>query len=124
MRVLNATCHKQKLTKGSPLTHYDEPVTLVAPTKVEHPQVQGITPKCEDVIAAARPNLSDAESRELEDLLTKYRHIFAMKSDDYRQTNRVYHCIDMGETQLIHQPPRRHPLSKQAEVGEMLDDMQ
>jgi hypothetical protein len=32
------------------------------------------------VIAAARPNLSDAESKELEEL-TQYGDIFAVKSD-------------------------------------------
>jgi hypothetical protein len=91
---------------------------------VEQQQVQDITLKFEDVIAAARLNLSDAESRELEELLTEYRHIFAMKSDNYGQTIRVYHRIDTGDTQWTHQPSRRLPLAKQAEVGEMLDDMQ
>jgi hypothetical protein len=33
-------------------------------------------------MAPVRPNLSDAESRELEELLTKYRGIFDMKRDD------------------------------------------
>jgi hypothetical protein len=47
------------------------------------------------VIAAAKPNLSDAESQELEEL-TEYRDIFAMKRDDYGWTDRGYHGIDMG----------------------------
>jgi hypothetical protein len=49
------------------------------------------------VIAATRSNLSDAEPRELEELLTEYRDIFAIKSDDYGRTDRLYHCIDTGE---------------------------
>jgi hypothetical protein len=64
---------------------------------VEEPQVQETTPKFQDVIAAARPNLSNAESQELEELVTEYRDIFVMKSDDYRRTDKVYHCIDTGE---------------------------
>jgi hypothetical protein len=48
------------------------------------------------VIAAARPTLSDAESQELEELLTEYGDIFAMKSDDYERTKRVYHHINTG----------------------------
>jgi hypothetical protein len=96
----------------------------VSPADVEQPQVQDSTPKFEDVITAAGPNLSDAESRELEDFVTEYGVIFAMKSDDYRWADRVYHHIDTGEAQQIHQPPRRLPLAKQAEVGEMLNNMQ
>jgi hypothetical protein len=51
----------------------------------------------QDMITAARPNLGNAESQELEELLTEYGDIFAMKGDDYRWTNRVYHHIDKGE---------------------------
>jgi hypothetical protein len=36
----------------------------------------------QDVIAAVKPNLSDTESRDLEELLTKYGNIFALDSDD------------------------------------------
>jgi hypothetical protein len=82
MRVPNATRHDQKLTKGSPLAHC-EPVTLVAPPDIEQPHVQDTTPKLQDVITAARPNLNDTEPQELEELLTEYGDIFAMKSDDY-----------------------------------------
>jgi hypothetical protein len=53
------------------------------------------TPKLQDVIAAATPNLTGAESREMEDLTEHLRHLW--KSNDYRQTDRVYHSIDMGE---------------------------
>jgi hypothetical protein len=63
---------------------------------VEQPEVRDSTPKLLDVIAAARPNLSDAESRELEEHLTEYGDIFAMKSDDYGQKDRVNHRVDTG----------------------------
>jgi hypothetical protein len=65
------------------------------------------SPKLQDVIAEARQNLNDAKSRELEDLFTKYGDIFVMNSDDYRQTDRFYHCIDKGDARAICQPPRR-----------------
>jgi hypothetical protein len=55
-----------------------------------------------DVIVAARTNLSDAESQELEEHLNEYRDIFAMKSDGCGWTDRVYHCIDMGKARPIH----------------------
>jgi hypothetical protein len=96
----------------------------VAALDVEEQQVLDTTVKLQNVIAAARSNLSDTESQELEELLTKYRDISAMKSDDYRYTNIVYHRTDMGEALLICQPPRKLSLAKQADVGEMLKDMQ
>jgi hypothetical protein len=76
------------------------------------------------VIAAARTNLSAAESRDFEEPLTEYGDNFAMKSDDCGRTETMYHRTDKGEARPIHLPPRRHSLVKQAEVGEMLDDMQ
>jgi hypothetical protein len=76
------------------------------------------------VIVAARPNLSDDESQELEELLTEYGDIRAMKGDDYGRADRMYHRIDKGELRLIRQHQRRLPLAKQADVGEMLKDMQ
>jgi hypothetical protein len=74
---------------------------LVATPNVEQPQIQDTTLKLKNVIATATTNLSDAESQELEELLTKYGDIFGMKSDDYGWTNKVYHCIHMVETQSI-----------------------
>jgi hypothetical protein len=88
MRVLNATCLDQKLTKRYPLAHC-EPVTLVIPPDVELPQVRDTTLKLQDVIAATKPNLSGAESRELEELLTAYGEILSIKSDDYGWTDSV-----------------------------------
>jgi hypothetical protein len=44
VRVLNAIRRDQKLTKGSPIAHY-EPVTLVIPPDVEQQQVRDPTPK-------------------------------------------------------------------------------
>jgi hypothetical protein len=49
------------------------------------------------MMAVARPNLSDAESRELEELLIEHRGIFATKSNDCGWTDRVYHHMDTGE---------------------------
>jgi hypothetical protein len=64
------------------------------------------TPKLQDVILVARPNLSSGEFQELQEL-TEYRDIFAMDSDDYGRTNGVYHHVDTGQVRPIHQPPRR-----------------
>jgi hypothetical protein len=71
------------------------------------------------VIAVVKPNLSDTESRELEEPLTEYGDIFAIGSDAYRRTDRVYHRIDTGKVRPICHPPRRLSVAKQADVGEM-----
>jgi hypothetical protein len=81
VRILIATRRYQKFTKGSLLAHC-EPVTLVTSPDVEQPQVRDTTPKLQDVIAAIRPNLSDAGSQVLEEL-TEHGDIFAMESDTY-----------------------------------------
>jgi hypothetical protein len=41
------------------------------------------------MIAAARPNMSDTESREMEELRAEYGDISALKSDDYGCTNSI-----------------------------------
>jgi hypothetical protein len=76
------------------------------------------------VTEAARPYLSNGEFQELEELLAEYEDIFAVDSKYHGWPNKVYHHIDMGDAQPIHQPLRRLPLAKQAEVSEMLDDIQ
>jgi hypothetical protein len=46
------------------------------------------------VITAYRLNLIDFEFRLVEYLLSEYEDVFAMDSDDYGRTERVYHCSD------------------------------
>jgi hypothetical protein len=77
-------------------------------------------PDVKDVVAATRTNLSDAESRELEEHLNEYGDILAMKSNDYGWTDRVHHRIDMGEARPIRQPLMRLSLAKQVDVGDIL----
>jgi hypothetical protein len=81
----------------------------VTPLDVEQPQVWDTTQNLQDEISAAKPNLSHAESRELEHLQTEYRVIFATKANDYGQTDRVYHRIDTGEVRPICQPQSFSP---------------
>jgi hypothetical protein len=123
VRVLNAIHRDQKLTRGSPLAQC-EPVTLVTPPHLERQQDQESSSKFQDVAEAARPHLSNGEFRELEELLAEYKVTFAVDNKGHGRTNKVYHRIDTGDTRPIRQTPRRLPLAKQAEVSEMLDDMQ
>jgi hypothetical protein len=90
---------------------------------VGQPQAQDLSSKLEDVITAARPHLTNKEFRELEEL-TECEDIFAGDNEDYGRTNKVYHRICAGDARPIRQPPRRIPLAKQAEVKDMLDNMQ
>jgi hypothetical protein len=68
--------------------------------------------------------LSNGEIQESGKLVTKYKDVFAMKSSDYRQTNRVYRHIDAEEARPVQQPPRRLAMVKQVEVDNMIQDMQ
>lgn len=62
--------------------------------------------------------------QEWEELIEKYIDVFATESSDCGQTDRMVHHIHAGETQLIRQPLRRLPLVKQADLGNVLKDVQ
>jgi hypothetical protein len=47
-----------------------------------------------------------------------------MKGDDYGRTDSVHRLTDTREAEPTRQLPRRRPLIKQADVGEVFDDMQ
>jgi hypothetical protein len=70
----------------------------------------------------AEPHLSNGEFQELEEL-AEYGGIFLWRAKTTDGLT-VYHRIDTGDARPIRQPPRRLPLAKQADVSEMLDDMQ
>jgi hypothetical protein len=73
-------------------------------------------------VSGARPNLNKKEAQILE-FITEFQDLFATKSGDYGRKDTVYHRTDTGDAHSIRQPPRRLPLSKQAEVNGMLEDM-
>jgi hypothetical protein len=47
-----------------------------------------------------------------------------MDSDDYEQTDKMYPRNDIGKARPVHQHARSLPVAKQANVGQILDDMQ
>ena len=69
--------------------------------------------------------LSDDESHELAELLSKYGEIFAKSKEDLGGTNLVKHTINTGNTPPIKQAPRRQPIEKRCiehkEVTDMLN---
>jgi hypothetical protein len=81
----------------------------MTPPDTEQPQFRNTTSKLQDVIASAKANVREAESRELEEFLTEYGVIFAMKIDVYIQTHSMYYRINMGEARPIRQLPKRLP---------------
>jgi hypothetical protein len=74
--------------------------------------------------SGGKPNLRTRESQRLEESVTEFQEVFATKNYDCGRTDRVYHRIDNGDAPPIRKPPRRLPLAKQAEVNEMLQDME
>jgi hypothetical protein len=88
VRVLNATLHDQRLAKGFPVARC-EPVALVTQPDAAAPQDQETSQNLQDMIVAARPNLRDEEIRELEELITEYKDVFATQSSDYGRTDSV-----------------------------------
>jgi hypothetical protein len=88
------------------------------------PQARDLRSKLQYITKAGRPHLSNGEFKDLEELLTIYDDIFAVHSEDHGRTNKLYHRIDTGDARPICQTPRRLSLAKQAEISEMLNDMQ
>jgi hypothetical protein len=73
------------------------------------------------VITCARPNLSDAGNRELEELITEYKVVFGQQVRADRKSvlpYRRWRCRQMPV------PTRRLLLAKQVEVGKVLEDME
>jgi hypothetical protein len=90
---------------------------------LDQPKAQESSSKLQDITEAAKQNLSDEEFQKLEKLIADYDDIFAVDCEDHGRTNKVYHRIDTGDARPIRQP-RRVPLAKQAEVRDMIDDIQ
>jgi len=86
-------------------------------------QKQGLCKQLREVIAGARSNVSLGEARVLEEHIADYQEVFETKSGDYGHAEKVYHIIDIGYARPIRQSPPRFPLTKQAEVNGMLEDM-
>jgi hypothetical protein len=64
-----------------------EPVTMVTPPSEGQPLTQDLGSKLED--RATRPQLTNGEFQELEELLTEYEYILAGANEDYGRTYKV-----------------------------------
>jgi hypothetical protein len=123
VRVLNATRRDQNLTKLSLLAHC-KAVTLVISTRCGTAPGPRLKPEIARRERSGQVILKQWRISGVGRILAEYEDIFAVDSEDYGRINRVYHRIDKGGTRPIHQSPRRLPIAKQAEVSEILEDMQ
>jgi hypothetical protein len=87
---------------------------------VGQPQSQDASSQLDDIIAAAKPHLTNGGISEVGRTPDPVRE----NNKDYGRTNKVYRRIDTGDARPIRQPPRRVPLAKQREVNEMLDNLE
>jgi hypothetical protein len=65
--------------EGIPLTYFEQ-VMVVTPFDDEAPLAHKTATLLQDVIVAARQNLSDEEIREFEELITEYEEMLHNKS--------------------------------------------
>jgi len=125
VRVMNLTDQDQVLGGGT-IIGYGQLAVWAATIENQKPGPrwkQGLGPELREVMVDARPNLTIREAQALEELLADYQDIFETGSGDCWHTERVYHRIDTGDAQPIHQLPCRLPLAKQALVNNLLEDM-
>jgi hypothetical protein len=76
------------------------------------------------VVSSVKPNLSTKEAQKMGEFISEFQDIFATESDDYGQTDKLYHHTDTSDAHPIHQHPNRLLLAKQAEVNEILKNME
>jgi hypothetical protein len=62
-------------------------VTLVIQLDAEARLAQKTAPQLQDLISAAKSNLSDKDIRELKEIITRYEDAFATKGSDYVRTD-------------------------------------
>jgi hypothetical protein len=97
---------------------------LLNAPNVGQPQAQDTSSKVDDVTETAKQHLTNEEFQELKEILAEYEDIFAVDSEDDVLNNKVSHGIDTEDARSIRQPPRRLPLALQAEVIQILADVQ
>ncbi|MES9883153.1 MAG: RNase H-like domain-containing protein [Sedimenticola sp.] len=76
-----------------------------------------------DLLKRSSAHLDPSESKKLEQLLIKYRHVFAKSDDDLGVTNIVRHHINTQGATPIKQPFRRLPLGKREVEREEIKKM-
>jgi hypothetical protein len=67
-------------------------------------KTQGLCKQLQHELSGATVNLKTREAWRLEEFISEFQEIFTVKSDDYKQTDRVYHCINNGNTHLMSVP--------------------
>jgi len=68
--------------------------------------------------------LSPKVAQEFAELLMKHHAVFAAHDKDLGRTDLVKHHIDTGDARPIRQPPRRLPISQQADCEKEVQEMQ
>lgn len=95
--------------------------------RVESPDGEANFPEylC-DLLERSSVHLTAEETRQLEQLLFKYKDVFSENNQDIGRTERVVHRIETGNIPPIRTQPRRLPLGKkkieQEEIKKMLDN--
>jgi hypothetical protein len=64
----------------------------------------------DSVVTNARPNLSNGETHETKDVIIEFKDIFAMKGDDYRQTDGVPLQLDFQEVKSQKKQNEQQPV--------------
>jgi hypothetical protein len=74
------------------------------------------------MLAALRPNLSNEETQELDELITEYEDVYATENSDYGWTEcTTYRHWSRPDSSATHEYA---PLGKTGKVGVMLEDVQ
>ena len=77
-----------------------------------------------EMVCEAGNSVNDNEKEQLFALVMEYADVFSLSSSELGRTTVLKHCINTGDSQPVHLPPRRIPQARREEVRliqEMLD---
>lgn len=106
-------------------SYYETQTTCRSTSLSENNSMTKLPDYLKELYERSTAELNEDQSAKLEELLIKYKHVFAKSSDDLGRNNSVQHRINTGTATPIRQPPRRQPLGKRdtekEEIQKMLD---
>ena len=76
-----------------------------------------------DVISLDRSFLTDEQIKQVQGVVHRHRHVFAMSSDELGHTHMAQHRIETKDARPVFQRARRLPFSKRSEARQIVDKM-
>ena len=125
-RLINPTRNRVTLYRGATLgTFFRTDDSLAVFSLEEQPAEPAIPPNTDEHVPVdlTDADLTEAQKAELQNLVNKYRDIFALNPNELGRTSLVEHHIDTGNHSPIRQRPYCVPFAQKERIEQCIDDM-